>query len=226
MFKPLVSEALIDMLAVLGQGSCCSILMQLNKPRLRNELEITYNSDFLKSIRSLEKHKLIKKEEFMNEHIYSATDLGVFMQQVIQELEDKKYKIQGAKMIKNNKYSRKDYEELVKMPLDRKAQRLQTSILKIFRDAMPVLIKEEQTNTGYKLLGLIKNQYAAGGSFARSRKKSTKRISVKTIESNPEIFDEWSKAGCYNPKAIVQYPLAIWTKQEIEEYYEFMKKQG
>lgn len=226
MFKPLVSEPLIDMLAVLGQGSCCSVLMQLNKPRLRNELQVSYDIDIRKSIKLLEKHKLIKKEEFMNEHIYSATDLGVFMQQVIQELEDKRYKIQGAKMIKNNKYSRKDYEELVKMPLNRKAQRLQTSILKIFRDAIPVLIKEEQTNIGYKLLGLIKNQYTASGSFVRSRKKSTMRMSIKTIESNPEIFDEWAKAGCYNPKAIVQYPLAIWTKDEIEEYYEFMKKQG
>lgn len=129
-------------------------------------------------------------------------------------------------MIKNNKYDMVQYKELLQMPLERKVQRLQTSILKIFRDAIPVLIKEEQTNTGYKLLGLIKNQYTASGSFARSRKKSTMRMSIKTIESNPEIFDEWAKAGCYNPKAIVQYPLAIWTKDEIEEYYEFMKKQG
>ena len=225
MLNPLVSKQLTDMLAVLGQSSCSSVLMQLKSKKLIGEIEVCSLQTLKKNLKALEQAGLITKENFMKEYIYSATEVGIFMQQVIDELEEKKYRIKGAKVIKNTKYNRQQYEELVAMPMAEKAKRLQTTMLKMFRDTMPVLIKEEQAKIGYKILGLVKNIHTVQGSFVRSRKKATIKMSIKTIESNPEIFDEWAKAGCYNPKAIVQYPLAIWTNKDMEEYYEFLKKQ-
>lgn len=227
MFKPLVSDGISDLFKALGQGECCSILMQIDSPKMINEIRVTKLPEVKKSIALLLDNDLIEADKVRQYDIYKPTSLGKFMQQVIQELEDKRFRIKGVRRLVVNKYTMEDYQELVAMPLNKKILRLQGTMAKIVRDAIPVMDSQYDHRTNaYRLLNIIKEEFTLAGTVAKSKKKSNMKISPKTIEQFPEIFDEWKKAGCYNPDAIVQYPFAIWTKEDIDKYFERMSKRS
>lgn len=226
MFKPLVSPEISDIFEALGQGECCSVLMQIDSPKLINEIRVTKLSEVKKSVALLLKNGLIEADKVRQYDIYKPTSLGNFIQQVIQELEDKRFRIKGVRRLRRDKYTMEDYNELVSMSLNEKILRLQGTMTKIVRDAIPVMDSQFNHRTNaYRLLNVIKENFTLAGTVAKSKKKSNMKISPKTIEDFPEIFDEWKKNGCYNPDVIVQYPFAIWTKEDIDKYYEQMSKE-
>lgn len=224
MFKPLVSNEIKKIFEALGQGDNCSVLMQLDSPKFLKEISITKNIN--DSIDLLFENKLIDIEQIQQQKIYKITSLGVFMQQVIQELEDKRFSLKGVKTLIKNKYNMEDYQQLVTMDLNKKILRLQATMAKIVRDAIPVMDLQYNHRTNeYRLLNIIKENFTLAGTVAKSKKKSSMKISPKTIQNFPEIFDEWKLEGCYNPNAIIQYPFAIWTEEDIDKYYEQMSKE-
>lgn len=226
MFKPLVSPEISDIFEALGQGECCSVLMQIDSPKMINEIRVARLPKIKDSISLLLKNGLIEADKIRQYDIYKPTSLGTFIQQVIQELEDKRFKIKGVRRLKRDKYTMEDYTELVSMSLNEKILRLQGTMTKIVRDAIPVMDSQYDHRTNaYRLLNIIKENFTLAGTVAKSKKKSNMKISPKTIEDFPEIFDEWKKNGCYNPEAIIQYPFAIWTKEDIDKYYEKLSKE-
>lgn len=225
MFKPLVSPEISDIFEALGQGECCSVLMQIDSPKMINEIRVARLPKIKDSISLLLKNGLIEADKIRQYDIYKPTSLGTFIQQVIQELEDKRFRIKGVRRLKRDKYTMEDYTELVSMSLNEKILRLQGTMAKIVRDAIPVMDSQFNHRTNaYRLLNIIKENFTLAGTVAKSKKKSNMKISPKTIEDFPEIFDDWKKQGCYNPDVIVQYPFAIWTKEDIDKYYEIMEE--
>lgn len=226
MFKPLVSPEISDIFEALGQGECCSVLMQIDSPKMINEIRVTKLPEVKKSVALLLKNGLIEADKIRQYDIYKPTSLGTFIQQVIQELEDKRFRIKGVRRLKKDKYTMEDYTELVNMSLNEKILRLQGTMAKIVRDAIPVMDSQFNHRTNaYRLLNIIKEEFTLAGTVAKSKKKSNMKISPKTIEDFPEIFEDWKKNGCYNPDAIIQYPFAIWTKEDIDKYYEKLSKE-
>lgn len=226
MFKPLVSPEISDIFEALGQGECCSVLMQIDSPKMINEIRVARLPKIKDSISLLLKNGLIEADKIRQYDIYKPTSLGTFIQQVIQELEDKRFRIKGVRRLRRDKYTMEDYNELINMSLNEKILRLQGTMAKIVRDAIPVMDSQYDHRTNaYRLLNIIKENFTLAGTVAKSKKKPNMKISPKTIEDFPEIFDEWKKNGCYNPDTIIQYPFAIWTKEDIDKYYEKMSKE-
>ena len=130
--------------------------------------------------------------------------------------------------LRKTKYTKTDYDQLVQLPLELKILRSQKAILKACL-AFDVLLHKgslKHASLAYgqtrhvavlhHLVSLVKETLAN----VPSTKLPQKILSSYSIESVPDIFNEWAVNGCYNEDANVNFPLAIWTKKDYTEYIE------
>lgn len=224
--RALVSTNLVQLFKVLGENDTCSLLMQLNQPKVEHELKIMNTNTLRKKLKILLEENLIEIYQIRNFNVYRLTSLGEFMHAVIEELETKRFKIKGVKKIVKQKYTRNIYLELYDADVNHKILRLTGIIAQIILNYNPRLLLNENNKTdAYKLLNLLTKKAIATYGTTRTTKKQPHRLSSKTIEKYPEIFDEWAYAGCFNNKAEISYPLAIWKEEEITKYYQYLLQQ-
>lgn len=224
--RALVSTNLVKLFNVLGEEETCSLLMQLNQPKVEHEIKITNTKSLRKKLKLLLEENLIETYQIRTFNVYKLTSLGEFMHAVIDELENKRFKLKGVKKIVKQKYTRVMYQDFYNNDINHKILRLTGVIAQIILNFNPRLLLNENNKTdAYKLLNLVINKSIATYGTTRTTKKQPHRLSSKTIEKYPEIFDEWAYAGCFNNKAEISYPLAIWKEEEITQYYQYLLQQ-
>lgn len=117
--------------------------------------------------------------------------------------------------LRNNKYSKEDYENLVALPLERKIARTHTALVKIASSFN--IVEQELTNSNKSkvlshLVRLVKTQMPENNLLPQ------KLLSPNSISDTPDIFNSWAINGCYNPDSPVNYPLALWIQDDYSEY--------
>lgn len=208
---------------------------------LEQSQEIAYLSRFTKDKTTHERREIVKvaktlsalgllnitydvNEEGHIMEFYKISELGRIYVEFVTLLNNKYMLEKGTMSIKGNKYNEKHYQEMVKLPLDIKVMRSQKAILKAALSGK-ISIKQKDiknslnlTNEEMVLIDLIERVKKELPPVPEISNMKEKILSSVSISANPYVLKEWMVAGCYNENSPVNYPLALWTKNDYLEY--------
>lgn len=219
----LLPEELFPLAREIGNKFTIKILFDLDSPKYKKEINNPYSHQaFNERLLRMRKFGLIESRKDIFGEIIKRTNFGDYVTDVYKEIVEKQVGGYGYNMLCKKKYKRNDYDELYKMQLQEKVLRLQGTLARIIRDKNPVVDKAtDHKRPAFRLLNMLVMRLKSNFNLSTKNKEHI-LLSIKTIHENPEIFDEWAVAGCYNPKTSVAYPLAIWNKDECIEYLKIL----